>query len=255
MIIESLKLKSYLDLILHLDLDLDSCFPSLNLEISNSISENDINYLTIAANYSDDYYISINILNESNEYELNDCLIIPKEGVIKLYQLTTLWPKSSVKITNVNNLILLEVVSHGNLVRERPVYIECLFNPAINEYIIEPPSMNYNCIANTKNLKQMIEFCSGIKEGIIIEIRNKNLSISSSDLSIATLVELEEIVENPCNKIKLSAEAIKLIISFLNKLINKFNLVYLLFIEKDKAFSIKIKFDDNTIIQIFTIHD
>jgi hypothetical protein len=251
MIIESQKLKVILDLILCFDLD----FPGLNLEISKSKSND---YLIIAANYNDLYYISytINIANEINQENFDvNYLVIPKDGVKKLYQLTTLWPKSVVKITGSNGLVSFEVVEHGQLVRERPVYIECLFQPAINDYIIEPPPMRYNCVVNSRNLKQMLEFCMLVNDGIILEIRENWLSISSTNSSIATLVELEEILEKPSKKIKLSTEANSLIISFLNKLVNKFNLVYLLFIEHDTAVSIRIKIDELNTIQIYTIHD
>jgi len=252
MIIYAQKLKIILDLLLHQDLD----FPGLNLEISKSNEE----YLTIAINYSDSYYISyiINISNEDNsEVNFEDIkhLVVPKDGVLKLYQMTILWPKSVIKIEQVNGLVTLEVVQHGQLVRENPVYVECIFQPAVNEYIIEPPTMRYNCIVNSRNLKQMLEFCSSVKDGIFLEIKNNSLAISNTNSSLATLVELEELVKKPSKKIKLSAEANNLIISFLNKLVNRFNLVYLLFIEHDSAFSIRINFDELTTIQIYTLHD
>jgi len=114
--------------------------------------------------------------------------------------------------------------------------------------------MRYNCIVNSRNLKQMLEFCISVSDGIFLEIRNESLSISSTNSSLATLVELEELVQKPSKRIKLSTEANSLIISFLNKLVNKFNLVYLLFIEHDTAFSIRINFDELTTIQIYTIH-
>jgi hypothetical protein len=250
MIIESQKLKVILDLLLHFDLN----FPGLNLEISKPNEE----FLIIAANYSDLYYISctINISAEYNQENFDtNHLVIPKDGVEKLYQLITLWPKSVVKLCDANGLIAMEVVNHGQLVRERPVYVECLFQPAINDYIVEPPSMKYNCVINSRNLKQMLEFCTAISDGIFLEIRGRTLSVSSSNSSLATIVELEELIEPPSKKIKLSTEANKLIISFLNKLVNKFNLVYLLFIEHDTAFSIRVNFDELTTIQIYTIHD
>jgi hypothetical protein len=246
MIIESQRLKTILDLILHQDLN----FPSLNLEISKTNEE----YLTIAVNYSDAYYISC-IINFIVDCEEVKHIVIPKEGVLKLYQMTTLWPKAVIKIGQVNGLVSLEVVQHGQLVRERPVYVECLFQPAINDYIIAPPTMRYNCIVNSRNLKQMLEFCTSVSDGVFLEIRNKSLAISSTNSSLATLVELDELVETPSKRIKLSTEANNLIISFLNKLVNKFNLVYLLFIEHDTAFSIRINFDELTTVQIYTIHD
>jgi hypothetical protein len=250
MIIDAQRLKAILDLLLHFDLD----FPGLNLELSKSNEE----YVVIAANYNDLYYIScvINISNEPTQDNFDiEHLVIPKDGVQKLYQMITFWPKSAVKIANTNGLISLEIVSHGTLVRERPVYVECLFQPAINDYVIEPPAMKYNCVVNSKNLKQMLEFCTAVSDGIYLEIRGKSLSVSSTNSSLATLVELEELVETPSKKIKLSTEANNLIISFLNKLVSKFNLVYLLFIERDTAFSIKINFDEFTSVQIYTIHD
>ncbi len=249
MIIEAQKLKAILDLLLHLDLN----FPGLNLEILSNEE-----YITIAANYSDTYYISciINITNEVNHDNFNiKHLVIPKDGVIKLYQMTSLWPKSVIKIDEINGLVSLEVAAHGPLLRERPVHIECLFQPATSDYVIESPTMKYNCVVNSKNLKQMLEFCTLINNGIFLEIREKSLSVSSTDSSLVTLVELEELVKKPSKKIKLSTEANSLIISFLNKFVNKFNLVYLLFIEHDLAFSIRINFDDFTTIQIYTIHD
>jgi hypothetical protein len=252
MILESLKFKNILDLLYHPDIDSDS----LNLEISKS----DEDHVTIAVNYSDLYYVScnMNISNEVNHdnYDFNGNLVIPKNGLIKLYQLIGLWPKSTIKIQKINDLVSLDIINHGQLVRERPVYVECFFQQAINNYIIEPPTMRYNCVVNSKNLKQMLEFCNMIgSNGINLEIKEKSLSITSSDLSLATLVELEELVIKSSKKIKLSTEANKLIISFLNKLVNKFNLVYLLFIEEDTAFSIRINFDKYTTIQIYTIHD
>jgi len=248
------KLKNILDLLLHQSQHHQS--DHLNLEILKTEE-----YLTIAANYSDAYYISciINISNEVSDQLEQKQLIIPKEAVFKLYQMTILWPKSVIKIDKINDLISLEIIEHGQLVRERPVFVECLFQPDVNDYIIEPPTMRYNCIVNSKNLKQMLEFCASIDgkgcDGIFLEIKNRSLSISSCDSSLATLVELEELVEKPSKRIKLSTEANNLIISFLNKLVNKFNLVYLLFIEHDTAFSIRIKFDELTTIQIYTIHD
>jgi hypothetical protein len=249
MIIESQKLKVILDLIL-----VDTSFSGFNLEISRSKNED---HLIIAVNYSDLYYIScaINICNESEPDNFNvNHLVIPKDGVEKLYQMTVLWPKSTIKIIEINGLISLEVIGHGQLIRERPVYVECLFQPAISDYVVEPPPMRYNCIVNSKNLKQMLEFCNYINGGVYLEIRNKSLSISSTNSSLATLVDLEELVK-PSKKIKLSAEANSLIISFLNRLVNKFNLVYLMFIEYETAFSIRIDFDDFTTIQVYTIHD
>ncbi len=255
MIINAQRLKIILDLLLHTDLD----FPDLNLEISKSNEE----HITIAVNYSDMYYISctINITNEPDYDNFNtNHLVIPREGVLILYQMTILWPKSVINIAQNNGIISLELIQHGQLVRERPVYVECLFQPATNNYLIEPPSMRYNCVVNSRNLKQMLEFCNhlnnaSLNDGIFLEIRNKSLSITSTNSSLATLVELEELVETPSKRIKLSTEANNLIISFLNKLINKFHLVYLLFIEHDTAFSIMINFDEFTTIQIYTIHD
>lgn len=251
MILDAQKLKTILDLLLHLQPELN--FPDLNLEVFKSDEE----HIILAANYSDMYYISCTI-NISNEVNLDNYnvkhLVIPKDGVIKLYQLVNLWPKSTVKIDNVNNLISIEVIMYGQLVRENPVYVECLFKPAINNYIIEPPTMKYNCIINSRNLKQMIEFCNAVSDGIFLEIKGTSLAISSTNSSIATLVDLYEIIKKPSKKIKLTTEANNLIISFLNKLVNKFNLVYLLFIEHETAFSIKINLDDLTTIQIYTIH-
>jgi hypothetical protein len=249
MILESQRLKVILDLLLHSEFNSNS----LNLEISKFDEE----HLIIAANYGDLYYIScmMNISNEPNYDNFNiGHLVISKDGVTKLNQMINLWPKSTIRIDEQNGLVLLEIVSHGQLLRERPVYIECLFQPAINDYIITPPTMEYNCIVNSKNLKQMLEFCMINNNSIVLEIRDKSLTISSIDSSLSTLVELEELIR-PSKRIKLSAEANNLIISFLSKLVNKFNLVYLLFIEDETAFSIRIKFDDITIIQIYTIHE
>jgi hypothetical protein len=250
MIIDAQRLKNILDLLLHTEF---KCL-SMNLEISKLNEE----YLTIAVNYSDSYYISciINISNEVNLENFNiSYIVIPKDGLIKLYQIVGLWPKSTIKIDKINGLISIEVIKHGQLVRERPVYVECIFQPTVNDYIIQPPTMRYNCIVNSKNLKQMLEFCTIINGDIFLEIREKSLSIMSTDSSLATLVELEELVEKPSKKIKLFTEGINLIISFLNSLVSKFNLAYLLFIEEEWSFSIRIKFDDFTTIQIYTIHD
>jgi len=193
------------------------------------------------------------ITHTQNQDIDTDNIVVPKDGIKKLHQLTTLWPKSVVKISNVNGLISLEIVSHGHLMREREVQVDCFFKPAINDYVINPPTMSYNCIVNSKNLKQMLEFCM-INDGVVLEIKNKSLMISNTDFSLATMVELEELIEKPSERIKLSAEANNLIISFLNKLVNKFNLVYLLFIEHESAFSIRINFDEVTTIQIYTVH-
>jgi hypothetical protein len=90
-----------------------------------------------------------------------------------------------------------------------------------------------------------------------MEIKDKSLLISqnSENSSICTLIELDELVIKPSKRIKLLADANNLIISFLSKLITRFNLVYLMFIESDSAFSIKINFDEYTTIQIYTIHE
>lgn len=256
MIIQVNKLKNIFEVILNTDLN----FPQLNLEIFS-----DEYYLTIAANYNDNYYISciIDLNNTNSVFTLNDLnnlrdiksLIIPRDGVIKLLQITTLWPKSTIQIMEINNLISFQIVNFGLLTRENPVQIDCLFNPSVNDYIIYPPTMNYNCIVNSRNLKQMLEFCSVSKKGVNLQINNKNLVVSSIDESISTVVQLDEVVDNPYIKIKLCAEANNLIINFLNKLLYKFNLVYLLFIEKDSAFSIRVIFDDSTTIQIYTVHE
>lgn len=252
MIFDAHRLKLILDILVHSELDLIS----LKIELSKSD-----NNLILATNYGDFYYISC-IINMSNEidYIINDeydnyDIVIPKEGIVKLYQMINFWPKSKIKIDQKNKLIYVDIVDHGQLVRERPVYVECLFEPSVDDYVMNVPKMKYNCVVNSKNLKQMLEFCSYANDGISIEIKDKSLSIMSYNSSLATLVELEEIVEKPNKKIKLSAEAIRLIVSFLNKLVNKFNLVYLLFIESESAFSIKINFDEITTIQIYAIHD
>lgn len=250
MIIESIRLKYIFDLILHLDFD----FPKFNLEISKKNED----FLIIAANYSDRYYISftINISNEINRDNYNvDYMVISKKSVLKIYQLITLWPKSIIKIDNYEDVITCEVISHGSLVRENPVHVECTFELSINDYIIESPNMNYNCIVNSKNLKQMLEFCNSVDSDICLEIKNNSLSISTSDTYIATLVELDKLIKKPSNKIILPTEANNLIISFLNKIVNKYNLLYLLFIEHDHAFSIKINIDDLNTLQIYTIHN
>ncbi len=250
MIIDALRLKTILDFILHIGIK--EIGDSLNLEISR-LDE----FLIIAANYGDCYYISytINISNELNNdnYDFNN-LIIPKNGVIKLFQMINIWPKCTVKIETINNLISLEIVEHGKLVRENPVYVECFFEQDVNNYAISPPPMEYNCSINSKNLKQMLEFCNTVNDGIFLEIKEKSLSISSSNSSIATLVDLEELIRKPSKKIKLSYESNYFIISFLNKIVNKYNLVYLLFIEDETAFSIKVGIDDLTTIQIYTEH-
>ena len=264
MIFEASKLRQILDLIHH------EWEYLVNLEISTTEE-----YLTIAVNYGDLYYISyvINISNEVNN-EPNFYIVLSNEALDKLSQISTFWPKSSVSILSKGDHISIDIVGHGQLLREKPVYVECVFQPAINDYIINAPSMKYNCSVNSKNLKQMLEFCN-CSEGITISVNDKvsagdaaggardretatgggNLSITNTNSSLATQVQLEELVTKPSDKIKLSAEANKLVISFLSKLVSRFNLVYLLFIEPESAFSIHVKLDDLTYAQIYTIHD
>jgi len=248
MILDSQRLKSIFDLLVHQDFRTDS----LNLEISR-LSED---HVVLAVNYGDLYYISCTI-NTSNEVDDEDIghIVVPKDGLVKLNQLVNTWPKSSVKIVKTDGLISFEVVTHGQLLREKPVHVECLFQPAVNDYVVEPPTMKYNCVVNSKNLKQMLEFCSSVSDGVFIEVRDGSLAVSSTNSSLATLVELDELVRRPSKRIKLSTEANGLVIAFLSRLVSKFNLVYLLFIEHETAFSIRIEFDELTTIQIYAIHD
>jgi hypothetical protein len=242
MIIEASKLRGILDFIFH------EYKHSVNLEISSSDDEN---YLIFAVNYGDLYYISYKIAM-TNEIEENVYIVLSKYALTKLDKLTNLWPKCTIKILYTKECISVEVVNSGQLLRERQVAVECVFEKSSNDYIISANNMNHNCIVNSRNLKQMLEFCYDSNEGIILELRNKNLLVSNSNCS--TLVELDEIISIPPKPIKLSAEANQLIISFLNKLV-KYNTVYLLFIEPENAFSIKVKTTDSEYLQLYTIHD
>ena len=178
-------------------------------------------------------------------------IIIPRDGLIKLVKLVNLWPKSSVSIYR-DNGICVEIVDMQQTVRERPVHVDCVFQVGVNDYIIEPPPMEYNCIVNSRNLKQMIDFCTSV-DGVYLEIIGGALHVSSADLSVTTSVQLETIVKIPRGKIKLSTEANSLIIAFLEKII-RFNTVYLLFIERDTAFSIRVNFDEGVVFQIYVVH-
>jgi hypothetical protein len=246
MIIESIKLKQIFDFSFFPEIDTEC----VNLEISR-VDHNDI----IAINYSDSYYVSYSTEDEENSMGLyENSIILSNIGLKKLWQLVNIWPKSMIKIENNDNGVSLEIVNHGQLLRERPVQVECFFGNPSNNYIIEPPQMDYSCIICSKNLRQMMEFCQIINDGIFLEVKGKSLSITSSDMTLASLVELEELKEHPSKKIKLSEDSVKLIILFLNKIVGKYNTVYLLFLDYEKAFSIKTKID-NSVIQIYTVHD
>jgi hypothetical protein len=250
MIFESIKLKSILELIFH---PLDG---EINLEISKVESDMNMN-INISLNYGNKYYIRCSYeVSDVSDVNDNSIIVVPKEGILKLYNLVNLWPKSKVNIEQKNGMITFDIVDHGKLIRENPVTVECLFKESINDYVINPPKMRYNCSINSKNLKQMLEFCNNSK-GVILEVKDKSLIIINvgNELSLSTLVDLEELIEPPSKKMILSVEAINLIISFLNKIIVGTNFVYLLFLENENAFSIKINIDEFTTIQIYTIHD
>ena len=58
---------------------------------------------------------------------------------------------------------------------------------------------------------------------------------------------------NKTKTIKLEENTNKVIVSLLSKLLNKTNLVYLLFLEPRNAFSIRVELESST-LQLFTIH-
>jgi len=241
------KLRILFDLILH-----DTRIKDINLEIST-----DVEYLTIAVNYGDSYYISYvsNISNSMESYfEDGTSIVLNYESLNKLNQMVNLWPLACIEILQKQNCLSMEIVNYGKLQIERPVLVECKFKLSTSDYQINAPTMWYNCIVNAQNLKQMLEFCAEY-QGVTICINDKLLHITNISQTIGTRVELEEIREIPTKEIKLSAEANNLIVSFLTRLITKYNLVYLLFIEPENAFSIKVKLDDLTYVQLYAIHD
>jgi hypothetical protein len=241
MIIESLILKNIIELVIH---KINKYSPIL--EITSTYDK-----ITFAGNYGDNYYIDYvqpNSSLENNEY----IILLNYETCQKLHQIATFWPKSTLKIEDNQ----VEIINHGALIRERPVIIDCIFEKVDREYVITPPDMNYNCVINAKNLKQMLEFCYDNKPPIILETKNQdNLVITNGTKSIATMVQLEELKVPSSKPILLLEDATQLIISFLNKLNHKHNLVYFMFMEHQNAFSIQVNLDDNIKIQIYTIHD
>jgi len=245
MIFEACKLKIILEYIYH-----DIIDGPINLEISVK----DVGHTLIAVNYGDKYYISYAINDMIIDFE-NFYVVLPPDALLKLHQMINLWPKSSIEILQKIDHVSMEIIKYGQLLRERPVVVECVFPLAVNDYAIYPPTMNYDCIINTRNLKQMLEFCIQSKSGINIEIRDKSIAISSSNLAIATMVELEELIQKPYESIKLSTEATQLIISFLNRMIVRHNLMYLLFITPENAISIHVKIDEINYVQIYVVHD
>ena len=248
MIIESSHLKKVLDLLNH------SCECSRTLEVYSD-SEN----LNIGVNYGDRYYIKYTREDEEDDkFKLN----MPEEMLDKLHQMVTIWPKSCLQIGKEGEHHIVEITHHGKLLRENPVYVDCIFEE-VSDGCLTAPEMKSNISVNAKNLKQMLEFCSPLVKDEMSELpvvlismaETPELIVNNTFKTIGTRVQVDEFFHHSSHVIKLSAEALELIIEFLTKLGIKTPSVYFMFLEKDYAFSIQVQINNKERIQIYTIHE
>ena len=239
MIIEASHLKKVLDLI-------NINFPERVLEL---VSNDDV--LQIGVNYNDNYYIEYTVkIKDLEEFHI----IMAQETLDKLQQLVAIWPKCSLQITSEGEHQVVEVIEYGKLIREKPVQVDCIFEEGEKDYKLVAPDMHPNISVNAKNLRQMLEFCR-TNEEIILSVEDNSLLVNNVYKTIGTRVEVEEFFSNPKGIMKLSAEAVGLIVSFLTKLGIKAPNVYMLFLKKEHAFSIKVSISKQESIQIYTIHE
>ncbi len=246
MIFDSSSLKYVFDLIIVTQ------FPKVEIRTDD---EN----IYVSSNYNDDYYItyftslnsklSTNIRHETP----SGIIVLSAYAVKKIYQLITLWPRSSIEIVEHTDGIYVNTIFNGQLIREKPVSVETIFEK-VDYYLIPPVEEDYNCSINSKNLKQMLDFCN--ENGTIINIVNEgSLKISDTHAMVVTSVDLEE-VKIPCQvQMKLNVQTTQMILMFLDKILARSNFVYFLYLEYRNAFSIKAKIDDISGIRIYTIHD
>lgn len=226
--------------------------PFLEFVISDDI-------LTIGANYDDKYYISyeIEILNNDGiniDNIENVFIIFSPKSCQKICQLVKFWPKSKIQINQEGEHQTIEVVENGYLLRENPVQVDCVFNIGDKDYILEKPTMESNCSVNSKNIRQMLEFCQVQQDGVIVKLVNDKIIVSNEYQTIATSVDVDNVFKETDYEMKLSGESNKMIISFLSKLDIKHNITNLIFLEKEYAFSILIT-NKKQKIQLFTIHE
>lgn len=237
MIIKSSFLKKVLDLL--------NC--SINCDLEIYVRDDQLH---IGTNYDDKFYIKYN-----TEWEYEQCEIIMNyEALQKLHQLVTLWPKSTLQITCEGEHQIIEVIEYGDIIRENVVQVDCVFEEKKN-YVLSPPEVEPNITVNSKNLRQMLEFCQVQKNDILLNIDKDSLVIKNETKTIGTKVKCDEVFSDSKYTMKLSESAYQLIISFLKKVGIKSPNVYMMFLKREYAFSIKLNLSDNETVQIYTIHD
>ncbi len=240
MILEASFLKKVLDLLNHTSEPF--------LEIVSTYEQ-----LSIGANYNDNFYIEYIHIDSENDEEFH--IIMNPETLQKIHQLVTLWPKSILQIMGEGEHQVVEIINSGKLTREKPVQVDCIFEEGVKDYSLDAPEMKPNISVNSRNLKQMLEFCQVQTNDVLLSIDSKSLLINNETKTLGTRVECEEFFSNPNYTMKLSAEANRLIISFLTGLGIKTSMIYLMFLERDYAFSVKVKLSDKDEVQIYTIHE
>lgn len=251
MIFDSQTLKCIFDVIIQPEYN--NIYNNIELEIV--ITGDNIN---IAANYGEMYYIKCCLATVEDSVHYKN-ITVSSDGVIKLLQIVNTWPDCKVKIdTNNDGNVSFEII-HNRMCLVKPVYVECVYRESKNDYILQPPQTEHDCIVGSKNLKHMLEFCEAMQGGVTLEIKDKNLLIecTNSEHKITTSIELDDLNEFgniPTSKITLNAETCKLVVIFLrNFTTNK--LVYLLFLDQEYAFSIKTYISSTIYYQIYTVHN
>lgn len=213
---------------------------------------------TIAANYSELYYIKC-CLSVDDPMPCKT-VTVSSDGTVKLMQLVNTWPDCKIRIdTDSVGYVSFEII-HNSMCLTKPIHVECVYRESKNDYILQPPQMGHNCSISSKNLKHMLEFCEAMHGGVTMEIKSKGLLVSNinSEHKITTFIELEGGVDGGVDgadgKIVIDAEACKLVMLFLRNFASTNKFAYLLFINQENAFSVKIYISPTIYYQIYTVH-
>jgi hypothetical protein len=223
------------------------------------------NFIKFGANYNDKYYIEYKInttdrlelrsVGQNDRLEVDEHVILSTDTFNKLEQLVNLWPRSRIQLISEGDHHTIEIIDYGNLLREKPVSVDCVFEKGDVDYLLNAPEMKPNCEVCAKNLKQMLEFCSVQKSDVLLSLSSGSLIVNNSTKTLGTKVEVDEMYMIARKPMKLSAEANGLLVEFLGRLLIKASSVFMLFMEREYAFSVYTTLSPNETIQIFTIHD